>query len=179
MIMLLAAVAALGGLAGCSAKGPSVENVMSAAVEEADTPGGTTVAYEQLLYMKYSERGPSDAMFAKSGQELDNGLLADYETYRKAVPGGFLVKEDRDAYFICVSVGRKRSVEEGFRIETVRLTESAADGRPMLTIRVKPAEDERTPDGADGDVFVTSLIRIPKNGLPDGTRIADISMVGA
>jgi hypothetical protein len=176
-----AALLTSGLLAGCSGDNSAIE---AKSITEAigggsasAAPASIAVAYESMLYAKYSDRYAWESLPAD--RRLDDGLRTAYERYRKSVPGGFLVKEDADYYFICVSVGRKLSASEGFEIEAVRLSEAAPEGRPLLTIAVKPRDNEPVPAGSAGDVFVTALIRISKKALPDGVDITDLSMVGA
>lgn len=162
------------------ASGAAVTQIVSAEAPSTESLS-VAVQYEQLQYRKYSELSGWKAAGAEAGAGVD--FPDRYELYRQAVPGGFLVSEDENSYYICVSVGKKPSANEGFRVEKVTVSGDeggeASTGRPILTISVRQASDDPVPDGMTGEAFVTSLLRIPKQQLPPGVVIRDISLVGA
>jgi hypothetical protein len=164
---------------GTDNAGRSAVSQTVSAEESGPAAASVPVQYEQLQYRKYSETYGWKA--AGSAAESGRDVPDRYELYRQAVPGGFLVSENEDDYYICVSVGKKPSANEGFRVEKVTVSGGGegqtSPARPFLTISIRPTADDPVPEGMKGEAFVTSLLRIPKQQLPSGTVVRDILMI--
>ncbi|GAA3402284.1 hypothetical protein GCM10020370_13550 [Paenibacillus hodogayensis] len=202
--MLLLGIMAVAA-AGCSAKSEHPKDSSATAVlskmslrQEGDGADGSLVGYdipyEQLLYAKLPAAGIRDGQLQEEPPLADRELLAAYEPYRRAVPGGFIVKQDEEHYYICVSIGKTHTPSEGFDIAGIAYTVAAQGDDSLLVIRVREQHNEPSPEGKagngaaleaarsggtvpDGGAFVTSLIRIPKSALPAGAEVAGISML--
>lgn len=135
-----------------------------------------SIPYKELIYTKYSSQF---TWGWSSSEDLQKDLLDQYETYTNSVPGGFIVNETPTEYFICVSIGERESVNQGFKIISLKLPDVVKDSDPTLRIEVIPVSNENTLDSkVDGKVFVRSLISVSKKDLPDGFNINSISLLG-
>lgn len=164
---------------GCSVelKGNKDQNVDGTTKkEEVVNEYHKSIPYKEHIYSKYS------SLFAwewSSTQDLQKEILDQYETYNNSVPGGFIVKETPIEYFICVSIGERESVMQGFKIKSLEYLDKVKDSDPFLKIEVTPVSNENTSDNKmEGKVFVRSLISVSKKDLPDGFDINSISLRG-
>jgi len=167
----------LGLQIGCSTglKGDGNQSTVTQ-IETAETANQSkkSIPYKQLIYSKNSTRF---AWESSNAENLPKEIAKSYEEYKNSVPGGFVVKETPTAYFICVSIGQKGSVTEGFKIKSLRLPDEYTENDPTLTIEVIPVSNENNSDKKlKGQVFVRSLISVSKKDLPDGVVINSISM---
>ncbi|OAB32561.1 hypothetical protein PMSD_16405 [Paenibacillus macquariensis subsp. defensor] len=144
---------------------------------EAVNQSKKNIPYQQLVYTKYSSRFTWES---SNAEDLPKEVAKSYEEYKNSVPGGFIVKETPTAYFICVSIGQKGSVTEGFMIKSLRLPDVYTENDPTLTIEVIPVSNENNSDKKmKGQVSVRALISVSKKDLPDGVVLNSISMVGS
>ncbi|OAB46862.1 hypothetical protein [Paenibacillus antarcticus] len=133
-----------------------------------------SIPYKQLVYTKYSSRFTWES---SNVEDLPKEIIKNYEDYKNSVPGGFIVKETQTTYYICVSIGKKESVTEGFKIKSLRLPDVYTEDDPTLTIEVIPVSNENNSDKEmKGQVSVRALISVSKEDLPDGVIINAISM---
>jgi hypothetical protein len=135
---------------------------------------GISIPYKQLLYTKNSS---SFSWERNNTEELQKEITDRYEEFKNTVPGGFIVKETPTEYFICVSIGGKESVTEGFKIKSLTLPDDIKEENPTLKIDVIPVSNENTSDKEmKGEVYMRSLISVSKEDLPNGININSISM---
>lgn len=132
------------------------------------------VPYEQLLYTKTA---PEFTWQSRSVEHLDPDIQQLYDESINRAPGGWVLKETNQEIYMLVSGGQFPSAK-GFRIASMKMTgEQIGDSKNHLYITLASQEDEGT-EGYPDQASVTSLIRIPKSGLPTGAAIQDISMTG-
>ncbi|MDL1164092.1 hypothetical protein P4H67_15740 [Paenibacillus lautus] len=132
------------------------------------------IHYTQLLYTKTS---PEFTWEYRSIECLDPVIQQLYDDGINMAPGGWVLKETDQEIYLLVSGGQLPSAR-GFRIASMKM----ASGQPEneknhLYITLASQQDEGT-EGYPGQASVTSLISIPKSGLPDGAAIQGISMTG-
>jgi len=180
MIGLFIVILVMGLQIGCSVdlrgNEDQLVNVTTETVED-DTKNSMSIPYEEHLYSK------SSASFAwewSKSEDLPQEITDKYEDLQYTVPGGFVMKETPTDYFICVSIGKKESATEGFKVKSLTLLDVNKENNPSLVIEVTPLSNENNSfKKMKGQVFVRSLISVSKGDLPEGTIIHSISMVGS
>jgi hypothetical protein len=167
----------LGLLMGCSVDVKGNGNQIEKAAMETEidvNKKSISIPYKQHLYSKNSSSFSWERI---NTEDLKKEVTDRYEEYKNTVPGGFIVKETPTEYFICVSIGGKESVTEGFKIKSLTLPNEIKEKNPTLKIEVIPVSNENTSDKEMmGEVFVRSLISVSKEDLPNGININSISM---
>ncbi|UVI28762.1 hypothetical protein [Paenibacillus spongiae] len=164
-------------LAGCSNNSNAYGSLEAEVVEgDLGSKAYIGVPYERLLYSKTSKT------FAWEEEETDTGISSDirdrYEKLKNAAPGGYVVGETADDYFICISVEEKSSPREGFAIESLSILQDHDREAAALHVKVRPTEDIHIAS-YEGNVFVTSLVSIAKKDLPMDARMNEITMTGS
>jgi len=136
----------------------------------------TRVVFKQLLYAKIG----SDFIWeGENNEALPDEIRDKYKAYRKAAPGGFMLQETENDYYICVSIGKKASAADGFSIDSMTVVQQKDNRSPLLTIQVKPVQDEPASGENIGETYVTRLISVTKSDLPHGMNMEGISLTGA
>lgn len=171
-------IAVVALLAGCSNHEAGEYGRVSAA-DESELRNRTyiDVPYDQLLYTKTS------AAFSweqdESGKEIGQDIRDQYGKLKNAAPGGFIVKETANEYYICISAEEKSSSQEGFSIQSLSLLNDDERAVESLIIQIEPTKNEQVSGPDAGKVFVTSLVSIAKKDLPMDANINEISMTGS
>ncbi|MGG3279877.1 hypothetical protein [Paenibacillus solani] len=143
-------------------------------VREAQKIDYVQVPYTQLLYTKTS---PEFTWESRSNERLDPDIEQLYDDSVNMAPGGWVLKETGQEIYILVSGGQLPSAQ-GFRIASVKMArEQTGNEKDQLYITLASQEDDGT-EGYSGQASVTSLVTIPKSGLPDGAVIHGVSMTG-
>lgn len=179
-VLIIAVIAAVVLLqSGCSIdkqeQKHGIQSMTEAVADDANKEG-KSISFERLLYTKYS---PDFSLVQGDEQVVPQAVMDKYEDYKRVVPGGFVIDETDTEYFLCVSVGKKDSGTEGFDIKSLTLSGIDEMKDPILHIMVTPTRGENSSDAVNGEAFITSLIRVPKDSLPQGAAIHAISMVGS
>jgi hypothetical protein len=160
---------------GCSedVKGDGNQSVTET-VEINGNKNSRSIPFKQHLYSKNSS---SFSWEWSNTEDIQKEITDKYEEFKNSVPGGFIVKETPTEYFICVSIGGKESVTEGFKIKSLTLPDEYKEENPILRIEVIPVSNENTLDKKmQGEVFVRSLISVSKKDLPNGIHINSFIM---
>lgn len=132
------------------------------------------VPYTELLYTKTS---PEFTWESRSNEQLDPDIQQLYDDSVSMAPGGWVLKETDQEIYMLVSGGQLPSAQ-GFRIASMKMAgEQFGNEKDHLYISLVSQEDDGT-DGYPGQASVTSLVTIPKSGLPDGAVIHGVSMTG-
>ncbi|KAE9084354.1 hypothetical protein PF010_g20863 [Phytophthora fragariae] len=133
---------AFGMLAGCKEDRSSdynqtvAEAVVGGSKQE---QASTRVVFKQLLYAKIG----SDFIWeGENNEALPDEIRDKYKAYKKAAPGGFMLQETENDYYICVSIGKKALAADGFSIDSMTVVQQKDNRSPLLTIQVKPVQDE-------------------------------------
>lgn len=179
MTGLFIVILVMGLQIGCSADVRGNEdqlvNITTETVED-DTINNMSIPHEEHLYSK------SSASFAwewSKTEDLPPEITDKYQDLQYTVPGGFVMKETPTDYFICVSIGKKESATEGFKVRSLTLLDVNQESNPSLVIEVTPLSNENNSfNKTEEKVFVRSLISVSKKDLPDGYDINSISLLG-
>ncbi|MGO4789573.1 hypothetical protein AB4124_19410 [Paenibacillus sp. 2KB_20] len=132
------------------------------------------VPYEQLLYTKTASEFTWQS---RSVEHLDPDIQQIYDDSINRAPGGWVLKETSQEIYMLISGGQLPSAK-GFRIASMKMTrEQIGDPKNHLYITLASQADDGTED-YPGQASVTSLIRIPKSGVPAGAAIQGVSMTG-
>jgi len=134
----------------------------------------TQVPYTQLLYTKTS---PEFTWEHRSVEHLDPDIQQLYDDGINRAPGGWVLKETDQEIYLLVSGGQLPSAK-GFRIASLKMTDQKiVDQKNHLYITLTSYEDDGT-EGYPSQVSATSLVAIPKSGLPSGAAIHGVTMTG-
>ncbi|MEC0201941.1 hypothetical protein P4H39_04800 [Paenibacillus lautus] len=132
------------------------------------------IPYTQLLYTKSSPEFTWEYRLIK---RLDPVIQQLYDDGINMAPGGWVLKETDQEIYLLVSGGQLPSAR-GFRIASMKMASGRIENeKNHLYITLASQQDEGT-EGYPGQASVTSLISIPKSGLPDGAAIQGVSMTG-
>lgn len=135
--------------------------------------------YKQIPYSQlvYSKTAPDFAWEYRSEERLDPDIKKLYEDGIHLAPGGWVLKETDQEFYMLVSGGNLPS-SKGFRITSIQMAgEQNGNDKDHLYIILAPHQDGGTED-YPGEASITSLISIPKSGLPAGATINGVSMNG-
>lgn len=143
-------------------------------VREAQKTDYVQVPYTQILYTKTS---PEFTWEYRSNEQLDPDIQQLYDDSVNMAPGGWVLKETDQEIYILVSGGQLPSAQ-GFQIASMKMAgEQIGNEKDHLYITLASQEDDGTKD-YPGQASVTSLVTIPKSGLPDGAVIHGVTMTG-
>lgn len=132
------------------------------------------IPYTQLLYTITS---PEFTWEYRSNERLDLDIQQLYNDSVNMAPGGWVLKETDQEIYMLVSGGQLTSAQ-GFRITSMKMAgQQIGNDKDHLYITLASQEDDGT-EGYPGQASVTSLVTIPKSGLPDGAVIHGVSMTG-
>ncbi|WP_242615148.1 hypothetical protein [Paenibacillus solani] len=164
-------------ISGCYGQGSDESDYAGSVTEEVrevQKIDYVQVPYTQLLYTKTS---PEFTWEFRSIERLDPDIQQLYDDSVNMAPGGWVLKETDQEIYILVSGGQLPSAQ-GFRIASVKMArEQTGNEKDHLYITLASQEDDGT-EGYPGQASVTSLVNIPKSGLPDGAVIHGVSMTG-
>lgn len=136
---------------------------------------GINVPYEQVHYTKISKEFVWE--FSANDKELPEGIQEDYKKYYNIAPGGFIVKETEKDYFICISIGKRQTEKDGFKLQSIELVNYDIEKEAVLKVEINQFDNETTTNGIyTGEVSVIALVRISKESLPQGIKINGITM---
>jgi len=101
-----------------------------------------------------------------------------YKELAKVAPGGWIVQETLNEYYICVSIGEVDAVTEGFEIRAFNIPSDTMVTDPLLSITVKRVSNEISGESVTNEsLYVTSLVSVLKADLPDDISIGAISLL--
>lgn len=177
LVFLLITV--LGFQSGCSFDDKDMGVQAVSVTEEVDIHRDPRdIPFEQVIYSKNA----SDSSWNwewNGSRDLPAEIEVKYADYQHSVPGGFVIQETPMEYFICVSIGNRKSAADGFKIKSITLPEKGQGEDQLLTIEVIPVFGEDFPEEYTGETFVRSLIRISKDKLPEGVSLNAVNMIGS
>jgi len=166
----------LGLQVGCSGSLKVNEDYSSSSTDEVDNEAKQlSILYTELVYFKNSSRlnwesGNSD--------NVRSEIMEKYRDKARIAPGGWIIEETPTEYFICVSIGGVESVTDGFAISSVTIPNDELGTDPLLTISAKRVRNEISGvSDTNETVYVTSLISILKEDLPDNISLGAISLL--
>lgn len=156
----------------------SGESFYTESVSEEERPGQEAdyreVPYSQLLY---SKTAPDFTWEYRTEEHLDSEIEKLYEDGIHLAPGGWVLKETDEEFYMLIS-GGFLPTSKGFRITSIQMAgEQKGNDKNHLYITLEPHQGDGTKD-YPGDASITSLISIPKSGLPAGAAIDGVSMNG-
>ena len=166
----------LGLLLGCSGNLKVNEDYSSSSMDAVENESKKlSILYTELVYSKNSshlnwESGNSD--------DVQPAIMDKYKDKARIAPGGYIIEETSTEYFICVSIYGVESVTEGFEITSITIPNAELDTDPLLVISAKRVNNDISgASDTDETVYVTSLISILKEDLPDSISLGSISLL--
>jgi len=134
-----------------------------------------SIPFTQLVYSKNSSNFNWQS---GNSEEILPEIMEKYKELAIIAPGGWMVKETPTEYYICLSIGGVEAVTEGFEISTINIPSDGLVTEPLLSITAKRVSNEISGISAMNEtVYVTSLITILKEDLPDNISIGAISLL--